>query len=162
MRTVFKALGCVALVAVFATTAAADRVTFKAARVSIEVPDNWKSETDGDQIKLADKHEDVAMMFAAVDAGSIKQAKKALKHQLEKMIDNLTLSEPTTTKINGMDAVIISGDGFLNKVNIDLAIIIMDTPSDTNDLLVFAVGEDAKLAHHKDEVTSIFPHLKPL
>jgi DNA-binding protein YbaB len=162
MRSLLKGIGAAAVVAMLATPALADRISFRAAKVSIEVPDNWKSETDGDQIKLADKHEDIAMIFAAVDAGSIKQAKKVLKHQLEKMIDNLTLSDPTTTKINGMDAVIISGDGFLNKVNIDLAIIIMDTPSDTNDLLVFAVGEDAKLAKHKDEVMSIFEHLKPL
>jgi hypothetical protein len=162
MRTLKLGLGGLAVVAMCATTVAADRISFRAARVSIEVPENWHSSSDDGVIKLADKHEDVAMTFTAVDAGSIKQAKKMIKHQLEKLIENLTLTEPSKMTIGGMDAVAISGDGLLNGVNIDLAIIIMDTPSDTNDLFVFAIGEDAKLARHKDEVLSIFQHLKAM
>jgi hypothetical protein len=150
------------LTALLVAPALADRISFKAAKVSINVPDGWKSSTDGDTISISDKHEDVNISFMAVDAGAVKQATKALKRMLEKKVDHLTLTDPSKISFNGMDGVVLSGDGFVNDVNIDLAIVVLDTPSDTNDLVVFAIGEDAKLARHKDEVMSIFENLKPL
>jgi hypothetical protein len=148
--------------ALVATPALADTISFKAAKVLIDVPDEWHSSTDSGTITLADKHENVAVSFTAVDAGAVKAAAKYVKRQLEKKIDKLTLTDPEHTTVNGMDGVLVKGDGFLNGVNIDLAIIILDTPSDSNDLLVFAIGEDAKLAKHMDEVQHIFHHLRPM
>jgi hypothetical protein len=147
--------------ALVATPAAADTISFKAAKVLISVPDNWHSSTEGDTVKLGDKHDDIAVVFAAVEAGAVKQATKYVKRQLDKMIDKLTLTDPQKFSVNGMDGFIVSGDGFLNGVNIDLAIVVLDTPSDTNDMIVFAVGEDAKLAKHKDEVMQVFQKLRP-
>jgi hypothetical protein len=144
-----------------ATPALADSVSFKAARVNIEVPDGWHSSNDGSTITVADKHEDVGMTFTAVDAGAVKHAAKVVTHILADKIDQLTLSDPQEIDINGMAGVALTGDGFYNGANIDLAIIVIDTPSDTNDLVVVALGEDAKLARHADEVQHIFHHLRP-
>jgi hypothetical protein len=161
MRTVVT--GLVLAAALTATPAFAETITHKAAKISIDVPENWHSSTDngGDVITLADKNENVAVTFAIVDAGAVKTAAKAAKHMLEKKIDKLTLTEPKDVSFNGMSGVGVQGDGFLNGVNIDLAIIVLDTPSDDHDLIIIALGEDAKLAKHMDEVKYIFNHLRP-
>jgi hypothetical protein len=159
MRSVLTGLVLATVLA--ATPAFADTITHRAAKISIDVPDKWHSSTDGDVITLADKHEDCAVTFAVVDAGMVKQGVKAAKHQLEKTIDKLTLSEPSSVEFNGMEGIMVSGDGFLNGTNIDLAIVVLDTPSDEHDLIVIALGEDAKLARHMDEIKYIFNHLRP-
>ena len=142
-------------------SAAADTITMKRARVTIEVPDNWKSSKNGDQVDLSDKHDDVAITFLAVDAGAVKSATKAVGRELGKKIDKLTFTNEQKVSFNGMDGVSVDGDGFLNGVNIDLSIVVLDTPSDDKDLLIIAIGEDAKLARHKDEVVYVFKHLHP-
>jgi hypothetical protein len=153
--------GLAVATALIATPAMADTIAFKAARVNIDVPDGWKSSTDTNVITVSDRHEDVAISFTAVDAGAVKQSAKYLRKMLANRIDKLTLTDPQSVTVNGMAGVALSGDGFLNGVNIDLAIIVLDTPSDTNDLIVFALGEDAKLARHADEVQQIFHRLRP-
>jgi hypothetical protein len=159
MRTVLTTL--VLATAVVASPALADTIAYREAHVNINVPDGWRASNDDGNITLHDRHQDVAISFTAVDAGAVKQASHYLKHMLADRIDNLTLSDPQDITVNGMAGVALSGDGLLNGVNIDLAIIVLDTPSETNDLIVFALGEDAKLARHADEVQQIFHRLRP-
>ncbi len=151
----------VILVAALATTAQADTITHKRARVSIDVPEDWKSQTNGDQITLMDQHENVAVTFVVVDAGAVKTALKAAGRELEKRITKLTFGKPEDVTINTMSGVMATGDGRLNGTDIDLLLMVLDTPSDDKDLLIIALGEDAKLAKHKDEVMYVFQHLRP-
>jgi hypothetical protein len=160
MRT-FTA-GLVLVGAMLATTPAfADSLTYKKARVTIDVPENWKSQRDGDVITLSDKRDDVAITFVTVNSGAIKEATRAAKDALRQKIRNLTFSEPESITINGMSGFGFSGDGYLGDKNIDLALLVLDTPSDEVDLLVIAIGEDAKIARHMDEVKWVFKHLRP-
>ncbi len=145
-----------------AVPALAETLTHKVAKVSIEVPASWHSTKDGDVLTLSDKNDDVAASFVVVDAGSLKKAVKAAEKELAKKIKNLTFGKTETVKINGMEGVAVDGDGRLDGKDIDLAIVVLDTPNDEKDLMIIALGEDAKLAAHKKEVKYLFEHITPL
>jgi hypothetical protein len=162
-----RTLATATLLATLATTfvaapAMAETITNKSMQITVDVPDNWKSSTDKDQITLSDQHENVAVTMVGVDAGAVKTATKAARHALEKKIDNLTFTKEETININGMTGIGFQGDGLLGGVNIDLMVLVVDTPNDDKDLMIIAIGEDAKIAKHKDEVSYIFRHLKPI
>jgi len=127
-----------------ASSALADTISDSAAKVTIDVPANWKSSANGNQITLADKHDDIGITFVAVEAGSVKKATKRVAREMGNRIDKLTFTSEQRISLNGMDGVQFKGDGLLNGVNIDLGVVVLDTPSDTNDLLIIALGEDAK------------------
>ena len=160
LTTAFIAIAC------FAGTASADRINHKSAKVSMEVPDGWKSEIDGDQISLQTKKGDVFITMVTVDDSMKKDAVKNVKKFLDAKIDKLSLSKPKDMTIGGMKAVVIDGDGFVDvnndgtKDNIDLSIMVLDAPPADKDLLVFAFAEDATLAKHKDEIIAFFNSFK--
>ena len=141
--------------------AAQQTVGFADAHVQIMVPDNWKSMSKGKVITLADKAEDVAVAFAVVPAGSIKAASKAAGDRLRARIQNLTFKKEERVTINGMQGISFEGDGMMNGVNIDLAVLMLDTPSQDTDLFVFALAEDAKLAAHKSEIKYVLRNIAP-
>src|ERR1700691_1418636 len=125
MRTALTTL--VVATAVAASPAFADTIAYREARVNINVPDGWHASNEDGNITLHDRHQDVAISFTAVDAGAVKQAARTIKHVLQDRIEDLTLTEPQDITVNGMTGVALSGDGMLNGVNIDLAIIVLDT-----------------------------------
>lgn len=141
--------------------ASADTIVDPVAHVAIDIPDGWSGQTKGDMVLLADKHGDVAMSFVHVDAGAVKAASRAVGVYIGKLVDKLVLKGEKAVTIDGMQGVVIDGDGFLKGVNIDLAVMILDTPATDKDLLIFAIAEDAKLARHKAEIKYVFEHLHP-
>ncbi|MFI5297188.1 MAG: hypothetical protein ACHREM_03745 [Polyangiales bacterium] len=145
-----------------AIPALADTITHKVAMISIDVPDNWKSEKDGDLITLTDKHEDVAVAFIVVDSGAVKSPTKAAKRALKDKIKNLTFKDEEKVDINGMEGHAVTGDGTMDGKDMDLAVLVLDTPNEDKDLVIIALAEDAKLAKHMKEVQHIFKHLKPM
>jgi hypothetical protein len=160
MRTLTVGIALVTA-STLASPAFADTITHKRARITIDVPEDWKSSTDGDMITLADRKDDVAITFVVVDSGSIKAATRAAKKELGKRIRNLTFTDEKEITVNGMSGVGFAGDGFLGDTNIDLLLLALDTPADDKDLLVIAIGEDAKIARRKKEVQWVFEHLRP-
>jgi hypothetical protein len=140
---------------------AQETVGFAGAHVQIVVPQNWKSMTKANTILLADKGEDVAMSFVAVPAGSLKKASAYAGNALRARIQNLTFKKEERITINGMTGVSFEGDGMMNGVNIDLAVLMLDTPAQDVDLMIFAVAEDAKLAAHKSEIKYVFRNIAP-
>ena len=157
-----KLTGFIVVATALASSAAfADKITFKRAHVTIDVPDNWSSTSNGDQITLTDKHEDVGIAFGVIDAGAVHDATKAARQNLRASVEDLTFSKPEPIEINGMSGFMFTGDGMKDGVNIDLAVLVLDTPADDRDLMVIALGEDAKLARHEDEIQHIFRNLRP-
>jgi hypothetical protein len=124
------------------------------------VPQNWKSVTQGDVVTLSDRGDDVAVAFVVVPAGAVKQAAKIVGTRLRARIQNLTFKKEERVTINGMPGVSFEGDGMMNGLNIDWAVLVLDTPA-TNDLFILAVAEDAKLAAHKSEVKLILRNIAP-
>jgi hypothetical protein len=160
MRKLFASFFLAA--SLIAVPALAETLTHKVAKVSIGVPANWHSSKDGDVLTLSDKNDDVAASFVVVDSGSIKKAAKAAGKELAKKIKDLKLGKEEKININGMEGVMVDGDGRLNGKDIDLAIIVIDTPNDDKDLMIIALGEDEKIAKHKKEIKYLFDHIEPL
>lgn len=145
----------------FATPAVADTITHRLAKITIDVPDNWKSSTNGDVINLADQHENVAVSFGVVDVGSVHHATKIAVSTLADKIKHLSFKAEQPVSFNGLAGYAISGDGTVDGKDVSLMVAVLDTPSDEKDLLIIAIGEDVKLEKHKDEVLYIFSHLRP-
>jgi len=146
----------------FAIPALAETLTHRVARVTIDVPKGWHSSTDGDVLKLADKDEDVATAFMVIDSGAIGQAAKRAGKELERRIKQIKVTKEEKITVNGMPGAVVEGDGRLEGTDIDWAVLVLDTPNDDKDLLMIAIGEDAKLARHKGEVRYVIEHIQPL
>jgi len=148
---------------VFATPAlAGETLTNQAARVTVTVPDTWKSKVDGTVLTLMDKKGDTAVAFTLVDAGDLKDASKRLGASLGQKVQNLKWVREEKVDVNGMKGVELDGDGFIDKKDHDLAVLILDTPNPDKDLLVIAIAEDAVLAKHRKEIKFVFRNLKPI
>jgi hypothetical protein len=141
--------------------AAADTITHKSAQVKMELPDGWKSERDGETLTLSDKAGDVGISMVTVDDTYIHDAIKNVKKALKDKISKLTFTEPKKQDINGMNALVFDGDGFLGDTNVDLAIVVLDAPPKDKDLLIIAIAADEALAKHKHEIIGIFDSIKP-
>ena len=160
MRKVFGSI--VLAIALVVAPAFAETITHDVAQVSIGVPKGWKSKKDGEALTLMDKSEDTAVAFAVVDAGDLKDAAKRLDKHLQKKIKNLKWTKEEKANINGMKGVALDGDGMLDGKDVDLAVLVLDTPNPDKDLFVIAIAEDDVLDDHIDEVKFVFKNLKPL
>lgn len=160
-----KLLFPVALVAALVAMPAAadnDTITNKAAQVQIKVPAGWKSKGDGEDLVLYDASKDTAIEFDLVDADDLKTASKRLGKNLASKVDGLTWTKEEKVDVNGMKGVALVGDGSIKKTNVDLAVLILDTPNPDKDLIAVAIAEDAKLAKHKKEINYVFDHISPM
>ena len=134
----------------------------KEARVSITVPKGWKSQNDGKVFSVMTQQEDVAAAFTVVDEDSLGEATKAVGKSLGEKIQNLTFGKEDKIEINGMKGVAVDGDGKMNGVDVDLMIVVLDTPVEGKAMMIIALAEDAKLAAHKAELKFLFQNIKPM
>jgi predicted Zn-dependent protease len=150
-----------AVLLVVAPALAETTLTNEAAQVTISVPKGWKSQKDGEAITLMDKEEDTAVAFAVVDAADLKLAGKRLEKYLAKKVKKLTWEKEEKVTINGMKGVALEGDGRIEGKDVDLAVLVLDTPNPDKDLFVIGIAEDDVLDQHKDEIKYIFKNIKP-
>ncbi len=148
--------------ALFALPALADSFTYPAARVRFTTPAGWISKPTDTGLLTQDRANDTAVAFTAVEDGAVGQASKMVGRRLAGMIDNLKVTKEERLTINGMPAVAVEGDGWRKGVNIDWVVVVVNTPSPTNDLMAVAIAEDAKLAAHRDEIRGIFASIAPM
>jgi hypothetical protein len=148
-------------VALFAVPALADTLTYSAAKVSVDIPQGWSASKSGNQLTVESPHGDVAASFVAVPDGAVQKAGEAVGRELAKVIDKIAVKDTEEVTVNGMKGSVVSGDGRLKGVDIDWMVMVLNTPSPDNDLMVVAMGEDAKIAARKPEVRYLFNHLRP-
>lgn len=158
-----KVVGSIVLaIGLIVAPAFAETITHDVAKVSIGVPKGWKSQKDGEALTLMDKAEDTAVAFAMVDAGDLKDASKRLDKHLAKKIKKLKWTKEEKANVNGMKGIALEGDGELDGKDIDLAVLVLDTPNPDKDMFVIAIAEDDVLDDHIDEVKFVFKNLKPI
>jgi hypothetical protein len=143
-------------------TALAETLTSESAKVKFDEPKGWHHRGDGDVITIMDKEEDVAIAFMSVPDGAVVKATEALEKQLSKTVSSLKWEKEEKVKVNGMEGVSVSGDGQIDGKSVDILVLVLNTPSPDHDLIVLAMGEDARLAKHKAEVKGVFKSLKPV
>ena len=159
MRKLFGSV--LAAVVLVVTPVLAETITNDVAKVTISVPKGWKTQKDGEAITLMDKEEDTAVAFAVVDAADLKLAGKRLEKYLAKKVKKLTWEKEEKVTINGMKGIALEGDGRIEGKDVDLAVLVLDTPNPDKDLFVIGIAEDDVLEQHKDEIKFIFKNIKP-
>ena len=147
--------------ALTAVPAFADTVIYSDARVSVDIPPGWSATKSGATLTVQAPKGDVAASFVAVADGAVKKAGEAAGRELAKVIDQIAVKNTEAVTVNGMKGSVVSGDGRLKGTDIDWMVMVLDTPSPVNNLMIVAIGEDAKLAARKPEVNYLFNHLRP-
>lgn len=156
-----KLLPFVLAAVLVAAPAFAETITHDVAQVSIGVPKGWKVKKNGQALTLADAKEDAAVAFAVVDSDDLKHAAKRMEKHLAAKVKGLKWTKEEKVTINGMKGVALDGDGTIDGKNVDLAVVVLDTPNPDKDLFVIAVAEDEMLAKHREEIKFVFKNLKP-
>ena len=145
-----------------AAPAFAKTMTSSSAKVSFDEPKGWHHKGDGDAITILDKDEDVAIAFMSVGDHAVEKATEELGKQLKNSVQNLKWEPEKKTEINGMKGISVAGDGMVDGKSVDLVVLVLDTPSPDHDLIVLAIGEDARIAKHGDEIKAVFKSIKPV
>jgi hypothetical protein len=149
----------VAVLTCFQTTRAlADAIAFEPAAVSIEMPPDWNSSSNGSTLTLTKIRRDVEITFVAVPAGSVRDAATRARGALSTTLKNLNFTPEQPANIGGMQGVAFSGHGLIGTTNYSLVLLALDTPAQ-NDLLVIALDRDADFANDKDAITYVLTHL---
>ncbi len=143
-------------------TSSAERIEHKGARVAITVPKGWKTKQDGEVLTVMDQNEDVAAAFTVVEESALGQASQNVGKSLGEKIQNLKFGKEEKIDINGMKGIAIDGDGQMSGVDVDLMVVVLDTPVEGKAMMILAIAEDAKLARHKDELKFLFSNITPL
>ncbi len=139
-----------------------ERIEHKAARVAITVPAGWKKKQDGDVLTVMDPNEDVAAAFSVVDESALGEVTNSIGQNLGARIQNLHFGKQDEIEINGMKGVAIDGDGQMDGVNVDLMVVVIDTPAPGKAMMILALAEDAKLERHRRELKALFQSITPL
>jgi hypothetical protein len=157
-----RILAIAALVVVAAVAPAfADVHTNAAAKISIDVPHDWKLGGGGNTMVAADPKEEAALTMIVTDTSDPKKAATLLDEQLGKTMKDYKLENATAQDLNGMKAAVMKGSGTLSGKKVGLMVMIVMTPIGKA-MNVVAVVEDAKFAAHQKELTGILMSIKPV
>jgi hypothetical protein len=161
MAHVLRSCSLVLALSLVSASALADKLTIKEAKVTVESPADWTTEKKGGGITLYSKDKNVSVQFYVVPAGSVGKAEATALKNLSAVIDKLRFAKEKKFEMNGMKGVSADGAGVLRGNPVSVSMTIFGTPSDENELMVVAIGVEAVLAKHKEEVTFVLSHITP-
>lgn len=124
-----KKFALVAAVCLFAISgsAMAGTLTHQGVGLSIDIPDDWTTEADGDVLSASPKSEDLALMLWGItDAANLEKALEELGTELDKVIkDSKPTGDPEEGKINGLDAIMMEGTGTVDGTKIEFGLVLV-------------------------------------
>lgn len=133
-------------------------------QVSIEVPDNFKSqgaEKDGEGVMVAlSPKEDCMFLWALAKVENFDKATAALDGVLGKFVKDVKVDKAAKSTVNGMPAVAISGSGTVEGKAATLAVVIVQTTPKTA-LLTIGIVETANKAAYKDTLKKVLAGIRP-
>jgi hypothetical protein len=133
----------------------------KEAGVSIDIPKDWKKTGSGSSVAISDPKEEAVLMLITSEGADMKKAGDALDAQLAKVMKDIKWSPQKEITHNTMKGIAIKGTAKINDKAVDIAALILVTPTKKGLFVVGAVQSN-KLAAHKAEVDGIVNSIKPL
>ncbi|GMV44413.1 MAG: hypothetical protein AMXMBFR64_61290 [Myxococcales bacterium] len=123
------------------------------------VPDGWTHEAEGEALQATDPDEEVTFGFIVLDnASDIEAALKGLDEELGKVIKDLKAEEPSETKINGLDAVVVDAKGKIEGTAVDVGVALIAKGGKV--MLVFGAVESSKAKKHDAAIEKIIKSIK--
>lgn len=131
-------------------------------QIKLSLPDTWKSSFDNDVLTFTNKDETVAIVFVLLEAANVDAAMSEVDKEMAKMYDSLQISDPTQSKLNGMDYFSSVGTGLLKPENNKMQILLslLNTPNGKM-LFIHGLGDQASVDASEKELDYIFENIKP-
>jgi hypothetical protein len=160
-KLIHKLAISLAVLSAFAGSASAEVKTHPTAKVSIDIPSNWTSKSDGDVMMVTDPTQDVAFIIVVAELADLNSAVAGLDKKLAGTLTDVKWAgKPQDMALNGMKGIKNQGTGKVNGKPADLGLIVVKTPAKKAFLVVAAV-DSAKKAAHKDEIKAVLNSIKP-
>ena len=130
------------------------------AKVTIDIPDSWKVEPDGDALNATSPDETAALIFVIVPADTLQKAADEIDKELDKIVKDVTMEDGKETTLNGMKAWAADGKGKADGKGVDIGVAFIQTKSGKI-LLVLGFGETGKYEKHEADISKILQSIKP-
>ncbi len=127
----------------------ADTFTHQTAGMSIWFPDNWKITTEGDMLEAIAPADDAYIQLMALeDVKTMEQAVDIYTEEIDKIVKNFKpISEGENIEINGLNVFYIDGEGYVEKVLMDISLSIIVTRK----AMVMVIGFSERASTEKYE-----------
>lgn len=142
--------------------ALAEVKTHPTAKVSIDVPKEWKQNADGDKMMVIDPKGDVLVAMRVLEATELKAAAAKVDSVVSDLVFDLSWEGKQERNVNGLPAVTIDGTGKLkaNATPVNVMAAIVATPSKKL-MLLLVLADSTKLQAHAGELKSILGSIRP-
>ena len=131
------------------------------AKVSVDIPDNWKVEAEEDLLSASAPDDSIGLVFLVMPAEAVDKALEELDKELSKMMTDMKpKGEAEEIKLNGMEGISIDGTGKVDGAKVEFGLMLLETK---NGKIVMVLGFAQAGTWKKNEaaVAGIFKSLKP-
>lgn len=135
-------------------------VSHPEAKVQIWFPDNWEQSIEDGTLKVVSPDEELEIYAYLIEADELNEAMSDLDKELSKYVKDLKPNgEPTTIKLDEMDAMFMDGKGKVDGKDYDLGLILLATPTGKI-MVLFAEGLPASVKKYEQDITKILMSIK--
>ena len=153
-----------ALCALVTTAAADDRPGPTGSGVQIRVPTGWKASEiakNGESFLISlSPDEEASVMYAVADAENLQKAVKSLDAFLAKFVTGAKMPKVKKFSLNGMPALGAKGTGKVKGGDVQIGVVIAQTPTGKV-LFVIGVVNAAKKAAYKKTIEETLAGVRP-
>jgi hypothetical protein len=140
--------------------ASADVHVNGAAKISIDVPHDWKLAGGGNQMVAADPKEEAAVSLVVTDTDDPKKAADLMDQLLSQTGKDIKLDPAKKIDLNGLKALQMMGSATVSGKKAGIMAMIVMTPIGKL-MNVVAIVEESKFATHQKALTGILMSIKP-
>jgi predicted Zn-dependent protease len=162
MKTVAFAL--LALFVLTATASADDRPGPTGSGVQIRVPTGWKTSEvarNGEAFVISlSPDEEASVMYAVAEAENLQSAVKSLDAFLGKFVTGVKMPKVKKFKLNGMPALGAKGTGKVKNGDVQIGVVIAQTPTGKA-LFVIGLVNASKKAAYKKTLEEVLAGVRP-
>jgi hypothetical protein len=133
-------------------------ITQKSTGLSVTLPEDWKTKTEGDLIESASPDDLCQMLIFKVDPDNLDAALGAIDSALTDLGELKFEGEPEKMTVNELPAVTVQGTAKVKDAKVHVAAAVVDAGEHCLVVLVF--GGDEALAKHADATRGIFHSVK--
>jgi len=126
----FTYITLILILGLMTLTLTAGTYTHTKGGLSIWFPDDWKIETEGEQLEATSPNEEAfAHIMVLEDAENLEDAVEAYTDELDGIVKNFKVTtEAESVKFNGLEFYILEGEGTVEGALLDVGVALILTP----------------------------------